>query len=246
MSSGQVKQWAEAQENLDIYQINAFIIGTGQRKLYAMGLWKMMACIGLQIIGIIFLTVEQWDAGGFNEGDSVCQGYNGDGEALPWMAFFFVSFVSITCGEQLRTLGQYGMYQWGSEQPDFVSKIWVAMGLWANIIVLIMSWLCSVIIIYTSTTMLDMVLNAVAVLFMITIDDEIVTFSDYENVLKTMSSYSSQSKAGAIFDKIGGGLLKIQILWGKPIICTAVLTPLIVVPPLFTILCYSPDGAMIG
>lgn len=109
MSSGEIKQWAEAQENLDIYQVNAFIIGTGQRKLYAIGLWKMMACIGLQIFGIIFLAELTWEDAGFDNADAVCDQYNGDTQNEAWMAFFFVSFVSITCAEDLRNLGHYGM-----------------------------------------------------------------------------------------------------------------------------------------
>ena len=79
---------------------------------------------------------------------------------------------------------------------------------------------------------------------MITIDDEIVTFSDYENVLSTMSSYSNKSSAAACLDKIAETLLKLQKLWefqlfGKLPICTLIMTPLTLIAPLFTILCYT-------
>ena len=97
-------------EDLDIYQLNAYIFGSGQRKNYAISLWKTMACIGLQVFAILFLAIETWNGAGLNCGDSVCQGYNGDTDATPWMAFFFVSFVSITCAEQLRNLGKQGLY----------------------------------------------------------------------------------------------------------------------------------------
>eukprot|EP01083_Nonionella_stella_P259632 886245_1 len=232
MSAGQIKEWAQAQENLDIYQINAFLIGTGQRRYYPIGVWKLMACIGLQIFGIIFLTTETWDSAGFGCGDAaVCQGYNGDTLSVAWMAFFFVSFVSINCAEELRNLGNYGMYGWGPDQPEFVSKILVALGLYANIIVLILSWLCSSIVVFASKDMLEMVLNSVAVLFMITIDDEIVGFSDYNNVMATMTTWSSSSKASAVLDKIATTLLKIQILWSKPMVCTFIITPLTIIAP---------------
>merc|ERR1712176_1694671 len=140
-------------------------------------------------------------------------------------------------GEQLRNLGHSGMYSWGADQPEFVSKIMVAIGFYANLIVLILSWLCSSLIIFASKDMLEMVLNSVAVLFMITIDDEIVAFSDYENVLSTIGGFSSKNKAAACVDKFAVILLKIQSIWKKPCCCTMILTPLTLVAPIFTIMC---------
>ena len=111
MSAAQIRQWAKNQENLDIYQVNAYLIGTGQRQYYPIGLWKLTACIGLQIFGVIFLTQLTWTNSGFDcESAEICQGYNGGTFAEAWMAFFFVSFVSITCAEELRNLGNFGMY----------------------------------------------------------------------------------------------------------------------------------------
>eukprot|EP00485_Elphidium_margaritaceum_P023147 CAMPEP_0202712646 /NCGR_PEP_ID=MMETSP1385-20130828/43558_1 /ASSEMBLY_ACC=CAM_ASM_000861 /TAXON_ID=933848 /ORGANISM="Elphidium margaritaceum" /LENGTH=256 /DNA_ID=CAMNT_0049372737 /DNA_START=9 /DNA_END=779 /DNA_ORIENTATION=+ len=245
MSQAEIKQWAENQENLDIYQVNAFIFGTGQYKFYPIGLWKLTACIGLQIFGIIILTDQVAEENGFMCPDAqVCQGYNGSGGGesgqLAWMAFFFVSFVSITCAEQLRGLGDLGMYSWGSNQPEFVSKIWVCIGLYTNVMVLLLCWLCSVIIVFASKSLLDMVLNAVAVLFMITIDDEIVTFSDYDNVLATMASYSSKNAASRALDKCAEKMLNLQVLWSKPWLCSVVMLPLTIAAPLFTIICYGP------
>lgn len=132
-------------------------------------------------------------------------------------------------------------YSWGSQQPDFVSKIMVAIGFYANLIVLILCWLCSSLIIFASKDMLEMVLNSVAVLFMITIDDEIVTFSDYENVLSTIGGFSPKNKAAACLDKFAEILLKIQYIWTKPFICTLILTPLTLIAPIFTIMCYGEN-----
>eukprot|EP01083_Nonionella_stella_P069356 184877_1 len=246
---GEIQKWARDQENLDIYQICSFIIGTTQRKYYPIVLWKVLACIGLQLPGIIFLTQSTYEGAGFHCANvNICQGYNGATLTESWMAFFFVSFVSIVCAEDLRNLGNYGMYQWGSNQPEFVSKIWVAIGFYANLITLVLSWLCSSIIIFASKDIIEMVLNSVAVLFMITIDDEIVGFSDYENVTTMFGSYSAKNKASAWLDKVAEGLMKIQVIWdskrtvicGKPCeVCTFIMTPLTIVAPLFTIMCYG-------
>mmetsp|Transcript_48619 Transcript_48619/g.77776 ORF Transcript_48619/g.77776 Transcript_48619/m.77776 type:complete len:253 (+) Transcript_48619:21-779(+) len=237
----EIKQWAQTQENLDIYQIVAFLLGMKQRAYYPVAAWKLMAVIGLQIYGVIRLTTVTASKNGFDCPDSaICQGYNGGTMSEAWMAFFFCSFVSITCAEQLRNLGQYGMYQWGSDQPEFVSKIVVAIGFYANLIVLLLCWFCSTVIIFASKDLLDMVLNSVAVLFMISIDDEIITFSDYERVTTAMADYASKSSAEACLDKLAQALLKLQLLWSKPMICTAIVSILTLIPPVFTILCYGP------
>ena len=132
-------------------------------------------------------------------------------------------------------------YQWGSDQPEFVSKIWVALGFYINLFSLLLSWFCSTVIIFYTDNLLDMILNSVAVLFIIQIDDDIVTFSDYENILKTMAAYSSQNLASKWLDKLAAALLKIQLLWSKPKVCTFVITPLTVLPPIITILCYDSN-----
>ena len=133
-------------------------------------------------------------------------------------------------------------YGWGPQQPDFVSKIWVAIGFYANLMSLVLAWLCSALVVFASKDMLEMVLNSVAVLFIIDIDDLIVQGSDYDNVLLTLGSWASKSSASAALDKIAETLLKIQLLWSKPFVCTLIVTPLTMIPPLFTILCYGLSG----
>ena len=85
-----------------------------------------------------------------------------------------------------------------------------------------------------------MVLNSVAVLFIITIDNEIVFDSDYLNVAR--GGWSSKSSAGAILDKGAVWLMKVQSLWTcKPIFCTVFITILTLFAPVFTIMCWGPS-----
>lgn len=133
-------------------------------------------------------------------------------------------------------------YQWGSQQPPFVNNMWVAIGLWTNIIVLCMSWFCASIIIYVSTNLLDMVLNAVAILFMITLDDEMVTFSDYNNIRTIFVNYAQpQNPATLIFDTLGNCLLRVQCLWSfrNGIILNVLITPVVILVPFIVFACYS-------
>ena len=107
-SDSQIREWAGAGENLDVYQVNAIFEGSGDYKIICMSYWKTMACIGLQTFGIITLMTLQWEAAGYTCPDAqIC---DGDFSQEAWIAFFFAMFVAIACGEQLRTLGNYGMY----------------------------------------------------------------------------------------------------------------------------------------
>ena len=84
------------------------------------------------------------------------------------------------------------------------------------------------------------VLNSVAVLFMITLDDEIVTFSDYSQV--TMSLGRAQvNQLCAACGIAGTILLKLQIIWRIPYLCGLLIFPFVVIIPLSVLGCYNSD-----
>eukprot|EP01084_Bolivina_argentea_P240386 403872_1 len=236
MSQQEIREWAEAGENLDIYQVNAIFEGSGDKKIQCMSYWKTMACVGLQTFGILTLMDLQWRAAGFDCPDvEKCNGnFSRDG----WIAFFFSVFVSLSCGEQLRTLGDYGMYKWGSGQPAGVSKFWVAIGLYTNLVVLLLTWVCSTITIMTSKGIDVIVLNSVAVLFMVTLDDQIVTFADYSQIQMSIGQ-GTVNRCCSALDLVGGLLLKLQLVWKIPYFCGILMFPLTVVVPVLVLGCYN-------
>lgn len=118
-----IREWAAAQENLDIYQMNALYVGSGQRKYYCMSFWKTIACFGLQTFGIITLMVLQWEEAGEL---AVCEG---NYDSLAFMAFFFASFVSITVAEQIRSLGDYGMLRDSISHPSYIYIYDICIGI---------------------------------------------------------------------------------------------------------------------
>lgn len=131
-------------------------------------------------------------------------------------------------------------YSFGSDQPGSVSKFWVAIGLWTNVIVLLLTWVCSTITIITSKGLDVIVLNAVAVLFMVTLDDEIVTFSDYTDVQQYLGQ-GSVSRICSACDLIGAILLKFQLIWKIPYFCSILMFPFVVVIPIGVLACYNSD-----
>eukprot|EP01084_Bolivina_argentea_P278135 475033_1 len=182
-SSGTLKAWASQQQYLDIYQVNAFYLGTAQRSQYIMSFWKTATCFGLQFIGILLLMQEQWTAyQATNTTVSACTG--GIQGHVAIVGYLFATYITLFCTDQIRTLNRYGMYGWGEKQPEFVNSLWIGVGLWVNLFSLILSWFVSCIIIFTSEDILNMVLNSVAVTFMLTLDDEIIGASDYNRIVK--------------------------------------------------------------
>eukprot|EP01083_Nonionella_stella_P053422 141320_1 len=124
-SSGTLKNWAQLQSYLDIYQVNAFYLGTAQRSQYIMSFWKLATCFGLQFIGILLLMEDQWVAyKATNTG--ACSGIKGN---VALVGYFFATYITIFCTDQIRTLNRYGMYGWGEQQPEFVNSLWVGVGL---------------------------------------------------------------------------------------------------------------------
>lgn len=243
-TSSTIKTWAQQQSYLDVYMVNAFYLGTAQRSQYFMSFWKTATCFGLQFIGILLLWQDQWEA--YQEQSAGgCAGEIKGNVAI--IGFFFATYITIFCTEQIRSLNRYGMYGWGEQQPDFVNSLWVGLGLWTNLFSLVLSWFVSCIIIFTSSNILDMVLNSVAVTFMLTLDDEIIGSSDYNRIANWDGGNNSACMAAnTIFKKIGGLLLKIHPCWQRRIqargctieCCDLLLCPFMIVIPFIVLFCY--------
>ena len=149
--------WCEEESQLDIYQVNAFYIGTGSRQQYCIAFLKLISCFGLQTAGIFLLVSIQWAEVTQQSASPQC--VKGPIGRLSVMAYFFSTFVSVIISEKLRGLGDKGMYSWRDNQPIFVSKCWIGLGFLTNIFVLVFSWGVSLIVIFISPDILDMVLN---------------------------------------------------------------------------------------
>jgi len=245
-----LQNWANNQDCLDVYMVNAFYFGTAQRSQYPMSIWKTATCFGLQFIGIIILMQDQYAVWQSENPGSCPLAVSGN---VAWIGYFFATYISLFCSEQIRTLNRYGMYGWGENQPNFVNPFWVGVGLWTNLVSLLFSWFVSVIIIFASPDLLEMILNAVAVTFLLTLDDEIIGPSDYNRILSWDGGSNSMCGAvDTVWAKIGGLLLKIHPCWqrryalrgGCCVIecCDILLLPFAIGLPFIVLFCYSAEG----
>ena len=84
------------------------------------------------------------------------------------------------------------------------------------------------------------VLNSVAVLFMVVLDDDVVTFADYSQVTISLGQ-EPVSRVCAAFDIVGGILLKLQLVWKLPYVCSILMFLLTVAIPIVVLSCYNNE-----
>ena len=90
---------------------------------------------------------------------------------------------------EILNLKTRGLYSWGTKQPCFVSKVWIIYGLVLNLIVILTAWFASIIILYLSNDVLDMLLNSLALYFIVDVDDQAVYFNDFKQIQYWLSVY---------------------------------------------------------
>eukprot|EP00485_Elphidium_margaritaceum_P003375 CAMPEP_0202693526 /NCGR_PEP_ID=MMETSP1385-20130828/7616_1 /ASSEMBLY_ACC=CAM_ASM_000861 /TAXON_ID=933848 /ORGANISM="Elphidium margaritaceum" /LENGTH=219 /DNA_ID=CAMNT_0049349215 /DNA_START=255 /DNA_END=914 /DNA_ORIENTATION=- len=104
---------------------------------------------------------------------------------LTFMAFALTAFLSFTINDELTALHKHGVYKFKRNAlPAFFSKCWLAVGILANVFVLLGVWAVSATVIFLATEPLEMILNTLAAYFMIQLGELMVTRNDYEHVQK--------------------------------------------------------------
>merc|ERR1719317_163965 len=75
------------------------------------------------------------------------------------------------------------MNQWdAADCPPFIKRGWVFFGMYTNVLCAMMSIYASYIVIYRGEEILDLVLNSVALFFVIEVDDFMLNKMDYRRV----------------------------------------------------------------
>mmetsp|Transcript_46006 Transcript_46006/g.41173 ORF Transcript_46006/g.41173 Transcript_46006/m.41173 type:complete len:310 (-) Transcript_46006:91-1020(-) len=173
----QIKEWASAQENLDVYQMNSFYAGISNKRRQFVNYYKTAMVFFIQTAGAGYLAYNEFTTPS-SDGAQLCNVK--DFHWLSWMAFAFTGFISLTLNDQLTELNQQGIYRFKNNLPPFFNKFWLSSGIFINTFVLAASWVVSVIVIFLATNPLDMILNSIAVYFIIELDDMMVNRIDYE------------------------------------------------------------------
>merc|ERR1719242_124574 len=112
------------------------------------------------------------------------------------LAFLFSAFLAFFCFDRLLEVesGMYRKMKHASELP-FVNSTWLKIGLYVNIIASIFAVYGAFIVVFFSENALDMVLNSVALFFVLELDDLLVGVSDYEQIEQYIVDYHHVAKS---------------------------------------------------
>ena len=102
-----------------------------------------------------------------------------DDQELRILATLFSLYISLTMMGQIRVLKNKGLYENVAYAPPFLQAEWIYIGLYSNAFSLLSMIYGSFIIIYVSHTSLDIVLNSIALYFILDLDNLMVDQFDY-------------------------------------------------------------------
>eukprot|EP01084_Bolivina_argentea_P114622 204024_1 len=192
------------EENVDVYQLCAVICAVDQhikqasdtRKCEKICYYsKAIICFCFQTI-ILAMMVVQYSINSYNKQQDEEMKYNTD-EMKITSAFFaslYISFSIVTWWLDIELNGLYVIEhrEYFINCPNYVNKWWIYIGLHANGLTLLFGLIGSNILLFWASDAFDVILNCVAVFFMVQIDNEIVGTSDYENLRNWISDFRQE------------------------------------------------------
>eukprot|EP01084_Bolivina_argentea_P161298 280810_1 len=187
------KENAQDNEELDVYQVAAFMKyyhpnDRWSSLKYCLFLFKMLIVALLQTVGMVaFLWFVVTD--NFKESGKIkveCSTHANP--ALRIVATLFSFYISLYIIGLLQEQRREGLYEHAAYLPKFLANEWVYLGLYCNFFTLLAATWGSFLLIYTAETTLDIVLNSVALYFIVEIDNLLVTHFDSERIADWMEN----------------------------------------------------------
>ena len=204
---------AANESNFDIYQICGFRAKNGSRIYFFITVIKALLCNLLQISSIPLLL---WEVG-----EDAQKGFcDKSGEPqLRYIGFLIVSFISSLSYEWMDKNNQKGFYVLLSEgedyKPKWLNHYWLVYGNFVNVLLCFEIVFASAWIVYVSESILDMVLNSVALFFIVELDDMLVTSNAYRLIYKFIDEGKAKEQYGKELPKCcwsGKSMLFIEII----------------------------------
>mmetsp|Transcript_42433 Transcript_42433/g.68197 ORF Transcript_42433/g.68197 Transcript_42433/m.68197 type:complete len:282 (+) Transcript_42433:42-887(+) len=177
------KKNCEDGDYLDVYQLCGWMAYNEESRVKRWFQYLKACCCALfQTAGLLVFIYNA-----LREGTKgVCDG-DGDWD-VKVIAVVSTLYISLTMGGLINRLDSQGLYEWDSwsneEVPAFVSPFWLFFGLYCNYFALIGAIYGSFLVIYLSESVLDVVLNAVALFFVVELDDLMIDKYDYERIIE--------------------------------------------------------------
>mmetsp|Transcript_33759 Transcript_33759/g.54015 ORF Transcript_33759/g.54015 Transcript_33759/m.54015 type:complete len:330 (-) Transcript_33759:87-1076(-) len=188
-----VLKCCDNEDEFDIYQLQAFRSqtreGFKQCLAYYSNIIKAVLCALTQIFGIIVISIDTVESGLNSKKWCNPMQYDETGGlilhhlVLKVLAFLFSSFLAYYSMEALEAIDK-GMYRNlnYAENLQWINQIWLRVGFSINLFVAIIAVYGSFLVIHFSESSQDMVLNSVALFFIVELDDLLVRRKDYEQI----------------------------------------------------------------
>ena len=175
---------------LDIYQVTSFLKyyhpkHKSDRGRYAFYCFKCIICALIQTLGMVaflnYVIKTNWD-----EHKIECT------MKAEWdlrsVAVLFSAYISVSLWNIIRELTQQGLYENRAYLPPFLANEWVYLGLYCNSFTLMAATAGSFLLIYTADSTVDIVLNSVALYFIIELDNNLVDHFDCLRIANWMKN----------------------------------------------------------
>eukprot|EP01084_Bolivina_argentea_P282137 482893_1 len=183
------KKNAEDRDELDIYMVTAFLkyyhneTAHRHRWKYAFYCFKCLVCAAVQTFGMIaflsYVIRSNWD-------DKKLECRMSGAWDLRTMAILFSLYISVWIENMILNLKSQGLYEFPAYLPSFLANEWVYIGLYSNAFTLMAATFGSFLLIYTADTTIDIVLNALALYFIVDLDNNLVDHVDYLRIATWM------------------------------------------------------------
>ena len=247
----ELQQWAKSNQHLDIYQYYAFVAGTNELSCSGRGkclaLYRLITCALLQILSPHFIVRYEEQDDDLDRPFCSFDFPNPSNEKI--LAVLLSVFISLSLYNQVCSLHSEGMYSWNVNQPCFISKFWIGFGSLMNLYVISYSWFVSIGILHFSDNTFDMILNSLALYFLVELDNELVFASSYGHIddwlnhkysdfIDHHNEHKRSVSKQKIDEKCGKCMIRFVALVANKKYNQWFLLPLTFLAPLFLVLCY--------
>eukprot|EP01084_Bolivina_argentea_P087765 158514_1 len=193
-----ISDYAENEEYFDIYQICAFD-AENDKKHYKSSISKALLCLILQLPSIIFIIYGEMSG----SDKTWCNNLNEDGKDFgiivsKCLAFGYSLYVSFYIEDYIQNKKR-GMRCINltdlSNKPAFLNGNWLRIGGYYNDFASYCATIASYMIIFLAESQIDLVLNALALFFLIEVDDLLVGQFDYHKIFNLSTVVNSKIRS---------------------------------------------------
>lgn len=193
-----IQQCAAAGSGFDIYQVTAFLYCNRECGNYPIAAIKSMSCLMIQGPILAYL-IDEIVAKGFEKRVEMCD--SSKEYSSWWLAYFGFAcsvYIALSLNQMYQKTIHGGMncvcMMKFTNLPDCLSGRWLFLGCFYNAFLFKVAIILSLFVIFFSTTVMDMVLNSVALLFVVQMDDVMVTAADYKMIETFLDGYAHRRK----------------------------------------------------